>query len=71
MSEHDEAPVIGVRPPRVRIEGFEGPLDLLLQLVEEKKLDILSVRLGDLASEYLERVRAMGELPAEEASAFL
>lgn len=69
--EHDDAPVIGVRPPRVSVEGFEGPLDLLLQLVEEKKLDILRVRLGDLASEYLDRVRAMGQLPAEEASAFL
>jgi segregation and condensation protein A len=68
---HDDAPVIGVRPPRVTVEGFEGPLDLLLQLVEEKKLDILSVRLGDLAAEYLARVRGMGQLPADEASAFL
>lgn len=53
------------------VEGFEGPLDLLLQLVEDKKLDILTVRLGDLAAEYLARVRAMGQLPAAEAAAFL
>jgi segregation and condensation protein A len=66
-----DAPVIGVRPPRVTVEGFEGPLDLLLELVEEKKLDILTVRLGDLAAEYLARVRAMGSLPADEAAAFL
>ena len=68
---HDDAPVIGVRPPRVTVEGFEGPLDLLLELVEEKKLDIMTVRLGDLAAEYLARVRAMGQLPADEAAAFL
>ncbi|HEX9437593.1 MAG TPA: ScpA family protein [Candidatus Limnocylindria bacterium] len=60
-----------MRPPRVSVEGFEGPLDLLLELVEDKKLDILTVRLGDLAAEYLARVRAMGQLPADEAAAFL
>ena len=57
--------------PRVSVEGFDGPLDLLLELVEEKKLDILSVRLGDLADVYLARVRAMAALPADEVSAFL
>lgn len=62
---------IGVRPPRVSVEGFEGPLDLLLELVEEKKVDILTVRLGDLAADYLARVKALGHLPADEAAAFL
>ena len=57
--------------PRVSVEGFDGPLDLLLELVEERKLDILTVRLGDLADAYLARVRAMASLPADEVSAFL
>jgi segregation and condensation protein A len=57
--------------PRVSVEGFDGPLDLLLELVEERKLDILTVRLGDLADAYLVRVRAMASLPADEVSAFL
>ena len=57
--------------PRVTVEGFDGPLDLLLELVEERKLDILTVRLGDLADAYLARVRAMSALPADEVSAFL
>ena len=69
--ERDDSPVIGTRPPRVQVEGVEGPLDLLLELVEERKLDILTVRLGDLAAEYLARVRALGSLPADEAAAFL
>jgi len=57
--------------PRVTVEGFDGPLDLLLELVEERKLDIITVRLGDLADAYLARVRAMSALPADEVSAFL
>jgi segregation and condensation protein A len=57
--------------PRVTVEGFDGPLDLLLELVEERKLDILTVLLGDLADAYLVRVRAMSALPADEVSAFL
>ncbi|MDE3112232.1 MAG: segregation/condensation protein A [Chloroflexota bacterium] len=71
IERDDGSLVIGVRAPHVTVEGFEGPLDLLLELVEEKKLDILSVRLGDLAGEYLARVRALGQLPAAEAAAFL
>ena len=62
---------VGPRPPEVVVAGFEGPLDLLLELVEDKKLDIFTVRLGDLADEYLARVRAMAALPADEVSAFL
>src|SRR5207244_2983218 len=63
--------VMESQAPRVTVEGFDGPLDLLLELVEEKKLDILTVRLGDLADAYLARVRAMAALPADEVSAFL
>lgn len=41
---------------RVRVEGFEGPLALLLALIEQRQLDVLTVRLGDLAGAYLEAV---------------
>src|SRR5438309_2722398 len=64
-------PVMESQAPRVTVEGFDGPLDLLLELVEERKLEILTVRLGDLADAYLARVRAMARLPADEVSAFL
>ncbi len=59
------------RAPRVTVAGFEGSLDLLLELVEEQRLDILTVRLGELADAYLTRVRALTELPSEEVAAFL
>jgi segregation and condensation protein A len=63
--------MLGHEGPNVTVDGFDGPLELLLQLVEEKKLDILTVRLGDLADAYLARVRALDALPAEEVASFL
>lgn len=63
--------MLGQEGPNVTVEGFDGPLELLLQLVEEKKLDILTVRLGDLADAYLARVRALDILPADEVASFL
>jgi segregation and condensation protein A len=62
---------VGPRPPDVSVAGFEGPLDLLLELVEVRRLDIFTVRLAELADDYLARVRAMDRLPADEVSAFL
>ncbi|HET7700786.1 MAG TPA: segregation/condensation protein A [Candidatus Limnocylindria bacterium] len=63
--------MLGNEGPSVTVEGFDGPLEMLLQLVEEKKLDILTVRLGDLADAYLARVRALEALPAGEVASFL
>lgn len=63
--------MLGHAGPNVTVEGFDGPLEMLLELVEEKKLDILTVRLGDLADAYLARVRALDALPADEVASFL
>jgi len=38
----------------VRLDDFNGPLALLLTLIEQRQLDVLTVRLGDLAAAYLE-----------------
>ena len=63
--------MLGHEGPNVTVEGFDGPLELLLELVEEKKFDILTMRLGDLADAYLTRVRALSALPADEVASFL
>lgn len=63
--------ISGPPAPRVAFEGFDGPLDLLLELVEDRRLDILTVRLGDLADDYLTRIRLLPVLPAEEVAEFL
>jgi segregation and condensation protein A len=56
---------------RVRLESFEGPLALLLALIEQRQLDVLTVRLGDLAAAYLEAVTRLGGRRLPLLSAFI
>jgi segregation and condensation protein A len=48
---------------RVKLEQhqFEGPLDLLLQLVEEQQMDITALSLGKVTEQFLEYVRTLQE----------
>lgn len=50
---------------------FEGPLDLLLQLIERAELDITRLALAQVTDQYLEHIRRLENLRAEEVSAFL
>jgi len=51
---------------------FEGPLDLLLQLIERAELDITSISLATVTDQYLTFIRALQEnARADEISAFL
>jgi len=47
---------------QVHLDAFEGPLALLLSLIEQRQLDVLTVRLGELAGAYLE---ALSRLPGD------
>jgi segregation and condensation protein A len=49
---------------------YEGPLDLLLQLIEHSELDITAVSLAQVTDQYLAYIRQM-QVPANEISAFL
>lgn len=55
----------------VQIPVYEGPLDLLLQLIERAELDITAVALALVTEQYLQYIRQMQEARAEEISAFL
>lgn len=55
----------------VQIPVYEGPLDLLLQLIERAELDITAVALALVTEQYLQSIRQMQEARAEEISAFL
>jgi segregation and condensation protein A len=55
----------------VRLESFDGPLALLLSLIEQRQLDVLSVRLGDLAGAYLEAVSQLDQRRLPLLSAFV
>ncbi len=56
---------------RVKIEQFEGPLDLLLSLIEEQKLDIVKLSLATVADQYLEHIKNNKEIHLENLSDFL
>lgn len=55
----------------VKTEVFEGPFDLLLDLVSRQKLDINAISLSDIADEYIEHIERMKELDLDVASEFL
>ncbi|WP_405797900.1 segregation/condensation protein A [Streptomyces longwoodensis] len=45
---------------KVRLANFEGPFDLLLQLISKHKLDVTEVALSKVTDEFMARIRAMG-----------
>ncbi|MFN2489000.1 MAG: ScpA family protein [Actinomycetota bacterium] len=56
----------------VKLEVFEGPIDLLLHLITRRRVDIYDVPLAAIAAEYLEAVSALeDDLDLEAATGFL
>jgi segregation and condensation protein A len=55
----------------VTIPVYEGPLDLLLRLIEHAELDITAVSLSMVTDQYLTYIRQLEDAHAEEISAFL
>ena len=55
----------------INTDVFEGPLDLLLQLIERAELDITRLALAQVTNQYLEYLHQMTDLDAAEVSAFL
>lgn len=53
------------------INDFEGPLDLLLHLIKENKMDILDIKITLLIDQYLDYIRQAQEINLEIASEFL
>lgn len=54
-----------------KIEGFEGPLDLLLQLIARNKLNIYDIPLTELIDQYLEQIKQFQNEEMEISSEFL
>ena len=53
------------------LESFEGPLDLLLQLIARNKLNIYDIKLSVLIEQYLEQIEKFKQQEMEVASEFL
>ena len=61
------------RPPSpiIQLLSFEGPLDLLLQLVERRRLPIAELSLVAVADQYLAQIRTMPHVEPDTLSEFL
>ncbi|HVN69016.1 MAG TPA: segregation/condensation protein A [Candidatus Binatia bacterium] len=55
----------------VRLEAFDGPLDLLLSLIKDQQLDVATVPLASVAEQYLEYVRDLQARDFEIAAEYL
>lgn len=56
---------------KIKLEVFEGPLDLLLYLIKKDEIDIYDIPIAYITEEYLKYVRAMQELDIDLAGEFL
>ena len=55
----------------IKIENFEGPLDLLLHLVEKNKMDIVDIKISVITDQYIEYLQKMKEMNLEVTSEFI
>jgi len=55
----------------VKLKEFEGPLDVLLDLIEQQKLDITTVSLAQITDDYVEHVRTLQVVNMESLVDFL
>jgi segregation and condensation protein A len=58
-------------PYRIELPVFEGPLDLLLHLIEEHELDIFDIPISFVATKFVETITLMQELNIDVASEYL
>jgi len=56
---------------KIQIEQFEGPLELLLELIESEKLSIIDISLSQVTEQYLRAMQALAERNPEELADFL
>lgn len=56
---------------KVKINEFEGPLDLLLHLIKESNIDIQDIKISEITEQYLDYIKAMEEFNLSIASEYL
>ncbi len=55
----------------VKTQSFEGPLDLLLELIEKKKLFISDISLAQVTDDFIEHIKNMGDIAIGESAHFI
>lgn len=56
---------------QIKMENFEGPLDLLCHLVEKNKMNICDIKINDITNQYLDYLQMMQEMNLEITSEFI
>lgn len=54
-----------------KIDDFEGPLDLLLHLIKESKMDIFDIQIEEITKQYLDYIESQEKMNLEVASEYL
>jgi len=67
----DDSPIEGRHTYTFRLEGFEGPLDLLLHLIQKNELDIFNIPIALVTEQYLEYLQLMKVLNLDVAGEYL
>ena len=57
--------------PSVKLEAYEGPLDLLLDLIRKQKINIYDIPIATITRQYLDYLRLMEELNIDVAGEFI
>ena len=55
----------------LKLDNFEGPLDLLVHLIDKNKLDIYDIKITDIADQYIDYINQMERMNLDIASEFL
>ena len=55
----------------IKLDNFQGPLDLLCNLIEKNKMDIYDIKLDEITDQYIEYLKQAEELNLELASEFV
>ena len=55
----------------VKLDAFEGPMDLLMHLIEKNKIDLYDIPIADLTRQYLDHIDRLYQFDIEYASEFL
>lgn len=69
--QEQAAAVASAEPYNVKLENFEGPLDLLLHLIKREEMNIYDIPIARITEQYLEAVRHLVDVDIDRASEFL
>lgn len=56
---------------KIKMENFEGPLDLLCHLVEKNKMNICDIKINEITNQYIDYLQMMQEMNLEVTSEFI